>query len=838
MSQPSPAKFGNVAPRARAVEVERFPALRWYPQQQKWILEPETSDTVAYNYSLPLGIEGRLDPRLLELALEEIVRRHEVFRSCFEVRDGEQIQVITRPQRFSMKRREFGKLEPESRNLLTRKLALEDATQAFDLRFDPLLRGTLIEFSPLEHVLLLTTHHFVCDEWSASILIDELFKVYEAYALGKSSPLPPLSYSYHDFARRLGERLRKGGLAQQVCFWEATLQGRRDFYHLKADHPRRKQRISPARYCTSSFSTDVVGEIEGLGQRERVSPFMILLTAFHCALARVTGEVDLGIAACVANRDSTEVATLVGPFSNRILLRADLSDNPTFQEVLKRVRSQALDAYANQSIPFGEVVERIARVESSDRHPVFQVLMILEEVLPVAPEVPGLKICHFPFESPFTRYDLNVWLRIDTSKGLEVSLQYNSDLFEAATIERLLDAYSQVLKAMVGNREGRVHDVLSDETIHPRADGRVPHSEVSRAAPRDEIEKRLRKIWARSLAIEPTGIGVDQDYFELGGDSLKAAQLFNQIRKTFGVTLAISTLLEAGSVRALAERIREREKPSSKSLVRVQATGARLPLFCIHTHSGNVLFSRHFPKHMGPNQPIYGLQSLGVAGGKPHFTVNQMACHYREELKKIQPAGPYQLFGYSFGGLVAFEIAQLLSARGDQVVFLGMFNTPAPGSLTGWPLGQFAYLQKRVENDLEKVQKLEMRDKILRVLHYGGKFSRMIVRSAKADTWRFCARVLDRKTAERMAEQLLDIEHINIAAAKNYQPIEIFPGRITMFLTRRLPYLYPISPQDGWAPLAAGGLEIVEVPEDRGSSLEEVFSITVADRIRMALGSN
>jgi thioesterase domain-containing protein/acyl carrier protein len=361
------------------------------------------------------------------------------------------------------------------------------------------------------------------------------------------------------------------------------------------------------------------------------------------------------------------------------------------------------------------------------------------------------------------------------------------------------------------------------------------HPAGSWTPPRDEIENQLQSIWAQVLGTDPVGIGIHQDYFELGGDSLRAGHLFARIEKVFGVRLAVSTLLEARTIEALADVIRgQAPLRKRRSLIFVQPSGSRPPLFCVHTHTGNVLFCRSFPKYMGADQPVYGLQSQGSSGGPSHFSVDQMASHYIEELKTVRPAGPYHLFGYSFGGLVAFEIAHQLSMRGERISFLGMFNTPAPGSLKRWPLGQSSYLQRRIRNELQKLQGLDAGERASHVLHNGWNFSRMVMRSVKTDAWRLSARILKRETAEHLAEQMLDVEHINIAAAKNYQPTGVFPGRITFFLTKQVPYVYSISPEAGWSPLAAAGMEIVDVLEDAASPLEEMFAKTVCDRIRLS----
>jgi thioesterase domain-containing protein/acyl carrier protein len=816
--------------------LKSFPAPLWYPQQERWILEPATSDSAAYNYALPLRVRGRLKAGALQLALQEIVRRHEVFRSSFQVKDGEQWQLVFSARELTVRRIDLSERTAPTADLRWHQFVLDNANQPFDLRSDLLLRATLVRLAPEDHLLLLTTHHSVCDDWSAGILLDELFTLYTAFTEGKASPLPPLSYSYREFAQELAARKASQNGEPRIRFWKEQLRGGPDFYHLSEDRLRTTARVCAAAYLRTWLPREILHEIKALCQRERATPFMVLAGAFQCVLARSSNAEDVGIGVCAANRDGTEIEKLIGPFSNRIVLRTDVSGNPTFREMLNRVRNAALDAYSNQDVPFGEVAKTVAGAAPADRNPLFQVLLILQESKAGSLDVPGLEIRHFPFDAATTRYDLNVWLGTDEARGLQVNLQYNSDLFARATIERILGMYRQTLLTMVANPEARILDpLLQKDTIAPLPASR-PLARPASTAPRDGMESRLQIMWAQILGIHANRIDIHQDYFELGGDSLQAAQLFARIEKAFRIRLAVSSLLEARTIEALAGLIRA-STPSRKrtALVTVQPCGSRPPIFCVHTHTGSVLFCRDFAKYLDADQPIYGLQSQGVSGGARHFSVEEMATCYIEELKKAQLGGPYRFFGYSFGGLIAFEMANRLQASGERIAFLGMFNTPAPGSLKRWPLGQGSYLQKRIGNELDKLEGFGASAKLSHVVHNGWNFCHMVVRSVKTDAWRMAARLLKPQIANSLAAQMLDVAQINIAAAKNYQPAATFSGRITFFLTKQAPYAYSPGPAAGWSPRAARGIEIVDIPEDRSSPLEERFAKTVCEQMRLSI---
>jgi thioesterase domain-containing protein/acyl carrier protein len=828
MGQPTRARANLNMPESTAA-MAHFPALRWYPQQSDWILEPDHSDSAAYNYPLAFRILGSLDVPALQHALDELVVRHEVFRSVFAFDQTGQVHATLKRGLPNLRELDLTGLPAETRDGNAHEIVRNEACQPFDLRVDPLLRATLITVGLVSYVLLLTTHHILCDEWSAGIVVRELFALYSALVMGRSSPLPPLTTSYGCIARALETRLRNRNYDEQFEFWRRRIGDDREFYYLRSGVTGTNAPMRPAAFEKTRLSPDLAQGIAQLGASEHVSVFMILAGAFQCVLARLSGRQEITIATCVANRNSTEQETLVGPFSNRILLQTDFSGSPTFREVLKRVRNVALDAYSNQELPFGEILERVLPTGRAGSRSIFQTLLVMQEPKPANPEAPGLAITEFPFDSPTTRYELNVWLREDGTNGLEVNLQYDSTLFDAAFMRRLGEQYVDVLRAMVANPEAAIHPVGGAIELAPEGKSKPGRVQSRFAKPQDETETQLRDVWSQILEIDPEQIDTRSDYFELGGDSLKAGRLVSQIASIFGTELPVSILLEENTIEKLAKVVRKNESPrSSNCLVSVQPSGSKLPLFCVHTHSGNVLFCRRFPKYLGPEQPVYGLQSRSGALAHPHFSVDDMARHYLSEIRSVQARGPYSLFGYSFGGLVAFEMARQLAMHGEEVAFLGMFNTPVPGSLSGWPLRQPAYLQKRIRDELEKARALTTGNPTSHSLRNCVKFARMIARSLKTDAWRFSLRFLGPATAQWLAAKAFDVESMNISAAKDFVPTSSWGGRITFFVSRAIPYAYSISPESGWGALASGGVELVEIPSDPCLKTEDNFAKAVS----------
>lgn len=432
---------------------------------------------------------------------------------------------------------------------------------------------------------------------------------------------------------------------------------------------------------------------------------MIFLAALQCLLLRHSGDGDIGVATCAANRSSTECETLIGPLSNRVLLRTDLSGNPTWREILTRVRNTALAAYSNQDVPFGTIVERFGRQPDASRNPLFQTLVVFENAAKEPWSLGDLKTSPFSLDTGSTRYDLNVWLRLTPADEVEIDFQYNVALFSVSSIRNLLLDYCRILNSFVENPGEHPKNESSRSPAPLCSAPKTQPSTSPLLAVQDAIEKRLQKMWGSVL--ELSSVDSSTDFFALGGDSLRAARLFALIEKVFGVTLPVSTILEARTIHDVARILqRTSSRPRASSLVAVKPSGAQPPVFCIHNHTGDVLFCRDLPTYINPDQPIYGLQSRFLADQSPHFSVESMAAEYVTILDHIQPLGPCLLFGYSFGGLVAFQMAQILHERGRSIAFLGMFNTPAPGSLSGWPLRQFSYLHHRTRNELAKLASL------------------------------------------------------------------------------------------------------------------------------------
>lgn len=812
-----------------------FVVPHWFLEQRTWLEDPSNSNSAVCNYPLLLRIRGSLNEGALQQSLQEIVRRHEVLRSLFRTRDGELIQIVVRPDKLTLRLRDLSGCPEAERETLAQHVALEEAHQPFNLARSPLLRCTLMRMGAADHFLHLTTHDIVFDDWSTGILFRELSELYQAFATGTASPLHELAFQYGDYIRWQEEQLQGKALGSKLSYWKEQLSSPAGFHHLATDFAR------PARSTYRTAREHIVlpnglaDSLEALGRQERVSLFMVLLAGFQCLLHRYSNHEEIGVASCGANRPLVEVEGLIGRFGNEMFLRTSLSGNPTFRELLGRVRETALSAYSDQDLPFGKVLQEIADRAHPNKHPPFQVMFFPQNAHQENRQVAGLTMNRFPLFIGTAKYDLNVCLKL--KPALEVILEYGTDLFRAATMKQILEDYQVILGAMTQDPGARVSNLLISRKAEPAKVLPVPTvvNEIvapkDRVGPKDNAQSQLVELWEAAFGIQP--IGVDQDFFELGGDSLLAARLFTRIAKIFQMDLPLATLLEAPTIRQLAETLsRQQIRSSSSSLVVIQPNGTKPPLFCLHEHKGEIFYCRNLSRSLGADQPLFGLRSRGHGAEHPHYTVEDMAEHYLREIRVVQPKGPYFLSGFCFGGMVAYEMARLLKTQGEEAALLVMFNTPAPGSLKRWPLKQ-GYLAKRIAHELRTLRLLRIREKLAVFGTKAVGFMRLVSGSFKAALWHALARS-SIVSAAKGAQRLLSVADINVSAAKAYQP-GAYPGRIILFLTEEATSLYAIDPRDGWMALAGDGIEVHAVAGDNNSLFDARFVDALAEKLKSCI---
>lgn len=426
-----------------------------FAQQRLWFLDQLEPDSAFYNMPGVVRLCGALQLPALEASFNEIVRRHEVLRTTFAMVDGQPVQVITPQQQHSIPVVDLSPLPPAEREVEAQRLTAEEIHRPFDVVSGPLMRVHLLILSEQEHLLLVIIHHIICDGWSIDILIHELAALYEAFRVGHPSPLPELSVQYADFAHWQRQWLQGEVLEEQLGYWTRQLTGAPQVLALSTDHPRPAAQTYRGATYHFAWPQSLTDQLQSLGRQQGVTLFMLLLAAFKLLLRSETRGEDIVVGTDVANRNRTEIEGVVGFFVNQLVLRTDLSGNPTFREVLERVREVTLGAYAHQDLPFERLVAALRPARSLQHAPLFQVKLILQPAALPSIELPDLSF--LPLEGERETAELDLLLSFSEVSGtLHGSFEYATDLFEQTTIERFLRQLTTILRHVVTHPESRL----------------------------------------------------------------------------------------------------------------------------------------------------------------------------------------------------------------------------------------------------------------------------------------------------------------------------------------------------------------------------------------------
>jgi amino acid adenylation domain-containing protein len=426
-------------------------------QRRLWFLDQLTPGSPAYNIPGAVRLEGALNTSALEQSFSELIRRHESLRTSFGVSHGNPIQIIGQPAPAVVLMYDLTKLRKSARERCLRSLIDQHAAYCFDLSRGSLLHTTLVRLTETEHVLLLTIHHIISDAWSIDILISEITTLYEAFSQGGPSPLADLQIQFADFAVWQQEVMQGEVLEKELAYWRRQLDGVPPL-GLPTDRPRPAVLTYRGSQSPLSLGQDLTQRLKSLSQRAGATLFMTLLAAWQALLHRYTDQDDMASGLATANRNDLDTEKLIGFFVNMLVLRTDLSGNPTFMELLDRVREVCLQAYAHQHLPFEKLVEQLKPQRELSRTPFFQV--VIQMLNPAKPElqVSGLKITAMEIESGMPHFDLILSFS-ESQQQLTGVLEYNSELFDETRILRMLDHYQILLAEIAADPNQRLCEI-------------------------------------------------------------------------------------------------------------------------------------------------------------------------------------------------------------------------------------------------------------------------------------------------------------------------------------------------------------------------------------------
>jgi amino acid adenylation domain-containing protein len=529
-----------------------------FAQQRLWVIDQLDPGSAAYNIPGAVRLSGAPAVEMLARIFAEIVRRHESLRTTFDAHGGQPVQRIAPELRPDLPVIDLSGIPPAAREREARELAREDARRPFDLRRGPLLRLGLVRLEEREHLLLVSLHHIVSDDWSLGVLLREIAALHEAWSQGRPSPLPELPVQYADFAVWQRGWLQGEALARQLSYWTGQLSGAPDVLELPADRPRPAVRSFRGAACPVILPAALAAGVREVCRTQGVTPFMALWAAWAAVLGRHAGQEDLLVGVPIAGRNRREIEGLIGFFVNTLVLRADLSGEPGFAELLGRVRGVALDAYTHQDLPFERLVEALVPERDLARSPLFQVLFALQNAFGEPGEIPGLAMRPLVLDEVAAKFDLSLTLS-ETPEGFAGFLEHSLDLFDGGTAALLASRFATLLAAAVAEPGRAVGDLALfapgelDQVLWERNDTR-------RSYPR---EASLSTLFAAVVDASPDAVAVVEadgeawSYRRLNEASIRLAGSLEELGVGPGSRVGVAMERSAGLLTALLAILRQ-----------------------------------------------------------------------------------------------------------------------------------------------------------------------------------------------------------------------------------------------------------------------------------------
>ncbi len=772
-----------------------------FAQERLWFLEQLIPGTIVHNIHRAFRIFGALDLETLEKSCNEIIKRHAILRTTFtdSIPPTQKILPEWKLTIPLIDIQDFSEIEAE-----TMRLATLEVQQPFDLEELPLWRVKLLQVAKAEYVLLITIHHLICDGWSFDVFCQELTQHY-ARSTGQPASLSELPIQYVDYAVWQRQWLQGEILDSQLNYWQKQLNG---VEMLKLPTDGKPQTYRGIRQSLV-IPQHLTSELKSLSQQQGVTLYMTLLAAWKVLLFQYTKQEDILICSPIAGRNRSETKAMIGCFNNLLPIRIHLSENLTFNELLTQVRQVTISAYEHQDLPF----QQIANLASV---PLSRAMFVLQNTPSYPLELPDIIVSPLLVHNGMANFDLSLFME---EKGIELfgEVEYKTDLFKATTINQIIEHFQILLASIIAHPQASLTNLTAP--ISPRKCLQVPQTESDVA--QDELELQLTKIWEKVLGKKP--IHHQDNFFELGGHSFLAIRLLAEITRLTGKSVPLDALLTAPTIERLTTMLRERGWTSPwTSLVPIQSHGSQIPFFCVHGAGGHVLNYYSLARQLGTDQPFYGLQAQGMDGKDAiHTTISEMAAHYIQEIRTIQPQGPYALGGFCMGGTIALEMAQQLTAAGEQVSLLALMYTFNFGQV---PLSQlFPDTPKFIWEQLQCLRRN------LALLPLSAKFTFLGERAKTAQN-----RLMSRVVAMRAMSSFTSLRSLQEKAAIEYIP-KFYPGRVTIIRPRVSNFNE--SPEASWDGVF-GDVEVKELPVYPGAMLLEPFVSDLATQLKACLQLN
>lgn len=653
-------------------------------QRRFWLLDQLIpGGNPALNMPIGLHWHGPLKPPILQRALNQVVARHEALRTTLEPGRRQLQQLIAPTLMIDLSMDEWPcPLEVPPRKFMVDLMHLE-ACKPFDLRNGPLLRARVARIQPNDYLLLLTVHHIVSDNWSNRILLRDLLASYTALSQDKTPPLADLPFQFADYAEWLSTRLNNDEFTMQRVYWQTKLAGNFSNLPLPYDRFQDGSPTANAEVLSLLLPPELVRAAKSFGAAEGASPFMVFLAAFQVLLRRYTSQIDFLVTSPSANRGLTEFDSVIGPFANPLLLRADLRDDPSFRELVGRVRTTTLEAFSNQDIPFESLLDEFhaGRLQVNFNYEV--------NWQPPMDSPADVTVELLPPISTGTVYELSA-SALEETEGLRFEIEYKTALFGANTIEQMLADYRTLLEGAIAEPAKSISafpspalklaqptNLESQQALSIRGQDHSQDKSMVTADPVQPylgLQLQLIAIWEDVLSVR--GIGIRDDFFQLGGNSLLAIRMLQRAETVCGKFISPAALFRHPTIEHLAGEIAREVIDESPTLLHVNDTGTRTPFFYLHGDlSGGGFYSLRLSRALGSDQPFYVLPPHDIRLLSDAPSIEEMASAHLAALRSVRPKGPYVIGGFCIGGVVAYELAHQIEASGESVEMLLMIDS-------------------------------------------------------------------------------------------------------------------------------------------------------------------
>ncbi len=853
-SEPSPANFWSMA-RNNVRLLHQSPPIQLAPrdrplplsfnQERLWRLAQLQPESSVHNILHSFRLVGALDITALVQSIDEIARRHAGLRTTFVIADGDDMpgqpmQQITEAIAVPLSSLDLRHLPSTDQEIAVQKQAIAQAEQPFDLSQGPLWRVMLLRLADEDYVLLRTIHHIIFDGMSHGVFVRELGALYAAFTQGEPSPLMDLPVQYADFAWTQRQWLQGDQLTRQREYWQTHFQGDVPALELPTDFSRSATTSYQGSYESRDLSPQLTEALKSLSARHGVSLFVTLLAGFNTLLYQYTGQTDLVICSPVAGRQRAESRGLIGYFNNLVALRTDLSANPSFSELLGRVSQRFMEASNYQDMP----LQLVAELPNLVRTPLTRAMFVLQNTATPSLALAGLQVSSVFVDREIANFELSLSV-YEKAGQLSVVLQYKTDLFKADRIVQMLEQFQTVLTAVAANPEHAIAELPRSPSLR-RSPPRVPpHAALAKAAyqaPRHEVEQRLVYLWQDLLGVQP--IGINDNFFDLGGHSLLTVNLIAEIEKVFGKQLPLSTLVATPTIAQLAQFLATTGSSQCwDSVVTLRAGKDNPPLFMIHDGDGETLLYRSLAHCLDPAIPVYGIQPY-ACDQHPilHTRIGDMVHYYIDQIRRVQPQGPYFLGGLCAGGVLAFEIARQLQLQGQSVAMVALIDAAdvaaeeRTGYIANQRLSSFSQAlggqaQLKAHRKMLHITNL-VRKKVTNLVAYETQTRLQAWRDrAQLKTFRYC---LDRQLPVPQSLQKIAVRTILVWAQQEYVPESQFAGSVLLFRATEKSPLFDQTPIDdtpyvelyedpllGWGQRVTQDIQVHDIPGGHSSMLQQ-----------------